>query len=138
METTQKFSVSLIGEDTAQPFNGDFVVKTVLTRRELFLADERRRIILGMVPAGVPASISGEAYMLGQLHVRIVSAPDWWNKSEGGLDIADANVIGEVFRLALEKEEERKKALQENSKAALDKISKSASKRISAQTEKTE
>ena len=124
METTAKFSVSATGESTGKSYAGDFVVKTVLTRRDIFVADERRRIIVGSNAEAVPPALNGEAFMLGQLLVRIVDAPDWWKTSDGGMNIEDANIIGELFRLTLEREEERLVKLKESSKKALKELSK--------------
>ena len=128
METTAKFSVSVIGEETGTSFTGDFVVKTLMTRRDSFTADERKRLIIGNVsnPAMVPSNIHGEAYMLSQLSVRVVNGPDWWIRSDSGMDLADSNIIGEIFRLALEKEDERKAALGKTAEKALEKLSKKA------------
>lgn len=124
METTVPFTVNIIGQRTNNPYTGKFTVKTILSRRENFLADERRRFILGMNPAGAPPALQGEAYMLGVLAVRLIEVPDWWKNSDGGLDIEDENVIGEVYKLAMMKVEEREKELQDNAAAALEKMSK--------------
>lgn len=130
METTAKFSVSVIGEETGTSYTGDFVVKTLLTRRDNFAADERKRLIIGNVsnPAMVPPHIHGEAYMLSQLSVRVVNGPDWYIRSDNGMDLTDSNIIGEIFRLALEKEDERKTALGKTAEQALEKLSKKAKK----------
>lgn len=123
METTTKFSVSEIGENSGQPFSGDFVVKTRLTRQDLFRADEIRRNLLGARPEAASPAMSGEAFIFGQLAVRIVEAPKWWTDAGDGLQLEDPNIIGTVFKIAVEKEEERKKKIREESEAALKKLS---------------
>src|SRR5271168_5160767 len=108
METSATFSISTTGKTTGQPFAGEFTVKTVMTRRDEFYADQERRRIVGPSPENTPAPVGlqGEAYMLGQLRARITAAPDWWKNSDAGLDLQDVNVIVEIFELALAKEKE--------------------------------
>ena len=124
METTTKFSVSLVGESTGKPYSGDFVVKTVLTRRDAFIADERRRLVIGSNAESVPPGLNSEAFVLGQLMVRIVESPTWWRDSDGGLNMEDLNVTMELFKLAMEKEEERITALKKDSEKAVKELTK--------------
>lgn len=118
METTAKFSINVIGEDSGNPYIGDFVVKTLLTRRDRFKADEYRRMLIGANPSEALPDMSMEAYVLGQLLVRIVEAPEWWKNSQNGELLADLNVILQVYELAKAKEDERKKTLQEEAEKA--------------------
>lgn len=131
METTATFSVKIIGEDTGHPYDGDFTVKTILTRRENFYADEQRRLIIGPVsnPLMIPSNVQGEAYMTAQLMVRVIKAPKWWTDSNSGLDLqGDENVLGEIYKLAMDKETERKEALKKSAEVSLDKITKKVNK----------
>lgn len=124
METTTKFSFSVIGEQTGKPYNGDFTVKTVISRRENFIADERRRLLIGANASSVSQSVNGEAYMFGQLSVRIVSAPDWWNNADNGVDLEDDNVAPELYNLIMEKADEHRKKIKESAEKAVEKMSK--------------
>ncbi len=124
METTSKFSVNIVGEQTGKPYSGSFTVKTVLTRGDRFLADQRRRELLGTNPSDALPDLQLEAFMHGQLLVRITEAPAWWSQSNAGRDIEDANVIVELFNLARAKEDEAKAELQKSAKEALEKIAK--------------
>lgn len=124
METTVKLSFSAVGNQTGSPYNGDFVVKTNITRREAFVADERRRLLLGPNATNVPASVNGEAYMFGQLSVRIVDGPDWWKNSDSGLDLQDENIAPELFTLVMQKEEERQKDVKAKADKAVKELSK--------------
>lgn len=124
METTAKFSISVVGEESLNPYVGDFTVKTLLSMRDKFRADELRRLYLGINPDSASASAIGEAMVLAQLNVRIVEGPDWWNNSDGGLSLSDNNVIGEIFKLALDKENERKNDLKKKANEATDKLKK--------------
>lgn len=128
METTAAFTVNITGETTGRVYTGKFLVKTVLSRRDHFVADERRRMLLGSNPTGAAPSIQGEAYIFGQLAVRVLEAPKFWSDSDNGLDIEDANVIGEVFKTTMEKEEEYQKSLKEEATEAVKSLSKKVSK----------
>jgi len=135
METTVSFQFDEIGQRSGKSFTGKFQIKSVLSRREHFLADERRRFILGPNPAGAPPSLQGEAYMLGRLYVLISDGPEWWMNSDGGLDIADENVIGELYRLAEEKVKEKEEELAAQAKAALTKLASRTSKKSASQSQ---
>lgn len=128
-EVTKTIHVSTVGTLTGKPYNGKFTVKTVLNRRENFLADERRRFILGGNPNSAPPALQGEAYMLGQLFVRIVDAPDWWKQADGGLDIEDDNLIGELYKSIEAAAAEHEKELQQEAKGALDRLAQNPPKK---------
>lgn len=128
METTTSFTVNITGESTGRVYTGKFLVKTVLSRRDSFIADERRRMLLGSNPQSAAPNIQGEAYMFGQLSVRILEAPKFWTDSDNGLDLEDVNVIGEIFKIAMEKEDEYSKSLKEQAKEAVKTLSKKVNK----------
>lgn len=138
METTVPIMIDVIGQRTGNPYNGKFLVKTNLTRRENFIADERRRMIVGTNPLGVAPSLNGEAYMLGQLFVRILEGPKWWKDSDGGLDLEDENVIGELYRLITLKINESESDLVDEGKAAVKNLTKTARKLSTEAVEKQE
>jgi hypothetical protein len=125
METTAKFSVNIVGETTGKPFFGSFTVKTVLTRGDRFIADQRRRELLGPNSQDALPDLQLEAFMHGQLMVRVVESPEWWRQSDYGRNIEDANVIVELFNLVREKEDQAKEDLKKSAEEALTKISKS-------------
>lgn len=124
METTATFTVNITGEDTGRVYTGKFLVKTILSRKDRFIADERRRVLIGANSQMAAPSVQGEALMFGELLVRIIEAPKFWVDADGGLDIEDANVIGEVFKLAIEKELEAKKEVKEEAEKAVKNLAK--------------
>jgi hypothetical protein len=134
VETTETFTISELGQNTGKPYDGKFVIKTILSRRDAFAADERRRMIIGVNPSMVMPALSGEAYMLGQLFVHIIEAPKWWLDSDRGLDIEDENIIGVLYKLVEEKSKEKRDQIQANAKSSLEKLAKSA-KKIGAKEE---
>jgi len=94
---------------------GEFQFKPELTRRDAFRADSARRNVIGAIPEGqeVPPSLQAEAYMIGQLSVRITDAPEWWLESEGGLQFSDPGVIASVFDQVIVMQSEIKEKLSE-------------------------
>jgi hypothetical protein len=124
MAATAPITLSIAGDKTGKSYNGKFSVKLVLTRRESFLADERRRMIIGANFAAALPALHEEAWHLGLLSVRLIDAPDWWKQSDGGLDLEDPNVIKELHKLCEEKIAEAEETLREESKAALKKLAK--------------
>jgi len=138
MDTTVPITIDVVGQRTGNPYTGKFLIKTILTRRENFIADERRRMIVGTNPLGVAPSLNGEAYMLGQLFVRIMDGPKWWKDSDGGLELEDENVIGELYRLVDLTVTGSVDELTKESKVAVEKLTKSARKLSTEPIEKTE
>lgn len=120
MDTNAQFSINLTGSESGTPYFGPFTVKTLLSRRERFIADEARRVTLGLNATTALDELQKEAYILGQLSVRIVTAPDWWTKSNNGHDLPDGNVIAEIYNQAIAKEKERKDKLLAEAKLAVD------------------
>lgn len=123
METTAVFTVSLKGSESGLPYTGQFKVKTALTRKDRFVADERRRMLLGVNPDSASPQTQTEALLFGQLFVRILEAPKWWTNADGGLDLEDENVIAEVAKLCFEQERKRKDALTKEATEAVKELS---------------
>jgi len=130
METTVKFSISVTGEDSGKPYSGDFTVKTMITRRERFQADAIRRDIIGPVPEGqsVVPSLQTEAFIHGQLAVRLMDSPKWWVDAGNGLDLEDYNVILTVYDKVIELDNAKMADMQKESEEALKKLASKKSK----------
>ena len=111
MDNIATINISVVGDESGQPFSGEFEVKTLLSRADRFEADRLRRAILGDRGGEAAPALAGEAFMLGQLSVRIKKAPAWWTDHDNGLSLSDLNVIVDVFNAAVAKEEERKAAM---------------------------
>lgn len=122
METTVEFSVNEIGSDTGNPYVGKFKVKTILTRKDRFAADERRRMLLGASAGEALLPLQEEAFVLGQLYVRVVDGPKWWNDSDFGANLEDGNVIARLYELAVGKEKERRDQIRKEAEKAVKKI----------------
>jgi hypothetical protein len=111
METTVTFSVNLVGSESGNPFTGSFTVKTLLSRRDHFKADEMRRLTLGGDSDHALPALQTEAFMYSQLLVRVTDSPKWWKDSNGGIDLDDPNIMPEIFSLAIKAEKERKEKI---------------------------
>lgn len=108
MEVTSTFTLSIIGIDTHQQFNGTFKMKALLSRKEQFLADQYRRDLLGANPESAFPQLIGEAFILSQLKIRLVEMPDWFKNSNYGLDLLDSNISNEIFEKCMAEVEKKK------------------------------
>lgn len=123
MNDIEAISLTVVGEESFETFICQFKVKTMLSRSDKFIADQRRRELLGTNPNDALAQNQFDAFMLGELFVRIVEPPDWWKACQFGAGIRDRNVIATIYNAALAKETERKEALKKKSEEALQKLS---------------
>jgi hypothetical protein len=122
MNDVEPISVTVVGEDSQETFVCSFKVKTLISRQDKFISDQRRRELLGPNPNDALAQNQFEAFMLGELFVRIVEPPDWWRACNFGANIRDANVIATIYNAAFDKEKERKAALKKKADEALSKL----------------
>jgi hypothetical protein len=128
MENVKVIELSTTGSITGKPYIGTFRAKGILTRRDQFLADATRRRIIGPNPSDALPALQGEAYMLGQLSVRIVEAPDWWLSLANGELIEDSNVIAQLYEKALEVEAKVKEEISSAAQEALKSLTKEPEK----------
>jgi len=125
IDLEKTFVISETGDSTGEKFTGTFVVKCLLSKREEMAADLRRRMILGPSPDAALNSISNDAWLVGQLSVRILRAPSWWEQSDGGLDLRDNNVLAKVFEESMKAELEYRETI---AKAAENAVAKNLAK----------
>ena len=130
MQTNKVISVDVIGEKTGRIYKGDFTIKLVLTQRDEFNSDLRRRQILGPSPEGTPpaANLQMKAYMLGEIQARTVEMPDFWRDADQGLELADPNVALSIYDAIIEAEQEFEAKIKKDSEEAYKKLSKEKSK----------
>ena len=101
------FSFSTKGLRTKKKYEGDFTVKTVLTNGEqmesAIRADQYNAGSSTLAPA-----FAGFNRAVAELEVRIVTrdgkqlAPGWWQDSDSGRTLLDANIITELYKRARE------------------------------------
>lgn len=97
---------NLKGTTTGESYTGKFKVRTRLSFRDQLRRDEIRRSLLGPNPAGTSDGASFVASIVSEMAVRTIESPSWWKNSDGGLDMADLNILAEVFALASKAEQE--------------------------------
>jgi hypothetical protein len=126
MKTSKVISVSIVGDRTSRSYSGQFTTKTVMTMKDEFQADLRRRQVIGPSPDGTPpaANLQWRAFMLGQIAVKVLDAPKWWLESNDGLELEDGNVITELYEAILAAEEEVAEDIKKESEEAMDKLKK--------------
>jgi hypothetical protein len=96
MPKTVMFSVNFKGEDSTQ-YQGVFQAKTSLSVREVLREDEIRRTILGFNPQDASQYQSQLAAAVAYLSIRLTGdVPDWWARTNNGLDVNDEIVLAEV------------------------------------------
>lgn len=124
MDFTDTFTIHATGEVTGQVYTGTFVVKTVLTRADAFAADQRRREILGSNSNDALEALKLEAFMLGQLYVRIIKAPPFWENSQYGLLLEDFNIINLLFQKCMEAANKHQENMKKRAQEALESLRK--------------
>lgn len=87
MNTNRPIAFKHVGQNTGDIRQGNFIVKTSITKRDELAADEFRRRALGVDSLSAPAGLQTDAYIAGQLFVHIVEAPKWWKESDSGLEL---------------------------------------------------
>lgn len=119
MKFTDSFSINEIGKTSGRLYTGTFEVKLVLTRADQFAADRRRREILGPNPDDALAALKLEAFMHGQLSVRVLKAPQFWTDSNGGLLLEDFEIVQLVYDQAVELEQARIESIRKETEETL-------------------
>jgi hypothetical protein len=92
------FEVHAVGNITGKVWDGTFRAKSVLSFREQMLSDKMRREFTG--PDVQDPDIMAQAIILSELYYRLTDAPEWWRANSNGMDLADPNVLKEVFEAA--------------------------------------
>lgn len=125
MEFIKDIQIDLIGKESGLRRAGKFKVKTLLTRKDRFLADEHRRRIIGSYnPGDALLTLQEEAYVLGQLRVRVLEGPKWWTESDFGENLEDGNVIAKLYDEAIRLEKDRQAALESSAQQVHDEMAK--------------
>lgn len=112
----EEFTFTSTGEKTKHKYTGKFRAKKSLSMIDHITSDRRFRDLLGGAnPSHAGTLAANLAGLSAELSVRITKGPSWWNDSECGLTLRDANVLGELYDAA---EAIEKKALAEEIKEA--------------------
>lgn len=120
------FTISVTGDTTNEKWVGTFKCKPRLSHRDQLTKDRIRRELLGPDANNASTRALNQSEIFAQLAVRLSESPSWWKDNGNGLDLADDNVVAEVFEACLRVEKESVEALTkdgEAAKAELQKIS---------------
>jgi len=99
------FEVSETGATTGKSYEGKFTVKCILNmfdKRQLEM--EKTRLMADY--SNPTDGLSGIAFILANLRVRVIDSPEWWKQSAGGDDIYDEDVLVKLYDKAMEAEKE--------------------------------
>lgn len=101
------FSIKTTGSSTGDSYSGLFKVSTILGPFDHINANKLQRQLLGEHSIVADDLSRQYAFMLSQLHYRIISGPLWWKSAliVDGAHIKDENVLIEILNNALEAEE---------------------------------
>ncbi len=121
------FSISLVGDETGEKWVGDFRAKERLTHRDTLIKDARKRELLGPNAGSPDPRAYSVAVIVAELTVRLTKMPKWFEESELGLDLADENVLADIWDKAMKvqtdaqalrakKSDEDRKALEDDAK----------------------
>lgn len=102
----KEFAITIAGDTTGEQFAGKFKVRTRLSFRDQLRRDEIRRTLLGVDPSSASERADSASVMLSELSVRVIEAPSWWTNAEAGLELADDNVLREVYLAAIKAEKD--------------------------------
>jgi len=110
------FTIDLVGTDTRQPFQGSFTYKRPTIGKRSEIDKTISRMNAGVVSLDEDTKLLHK--MLSVLRHTLVAAPDWWAKSDAGVNLYDINVVIEIY-LEVQKFEDEwtKKVWQEDAAA---------------------
>lgn len=91
------FDLNLEGDVTKEKWIGKFKCKLRLSHRDTLTKDNLRRQLLGDSPELATERAASLAFIASELSVRLMDAPPWWKASDNGLELADDNVMAEVY-----------------------------------------
>jgi hypothetical protein len=116
------FDIHVKGNRTGKTWAGAFRAKTVLPFRDRIARDKYRRELLGPDAHNADPEVVAQAVIISELSVRLVEAPEWWKEKRGGLDLADENVLQEVYQAALKVEDDALAAIDAEGSEAVEQL----------------
>lgn len=90
------FTVSIKGSDTGQVFDGTFSYKRPNLRKNSEISKTAALLNGGIVNLDEDTKLLHE--VLAMLKHTITKSPEWWDKSDYGYELYDANVIFDIYK----------------------------------------
>jgi hypothetical protein len=110
-------SIDLKDRFTGERYRGEFTFKCLLTNGETLEAAKTRDKLLGGSQT-MPAGYQYFTEAVANLDIRILAAPDWWKRSDGGLKFTDPEIVTKLYEESLLASAEYIKALKDSVDAA--------------------
>lgn len=95
---TVEFLIVVEGDRTGEKWTGNFTALRRLSHRQELLRDRIYRELLGANPETASERAKSQAEIIADLKVCLVKTPEWWKNSGDGLDLADDNLIQELWK----------------------------------------
>jgi hypothetical protein len=130
-----EFTISVIGKQSGETFQGNFKVKCFLTPIDIVKADRLYRELLGSItPHLATTEAQNMCFALSQLKYRTLRSPAGWKNEEIDGGHLDMNIVIEVLNKAIKAQE----MYQNESKKRLEKLQKQLTKEIKEEKIKPE
>lgn len=130
-----EFTVSVIGKQSGETFQGSFKVKCFLSPIDVIKADRFYRELLGSItPHLATSEAQNMCFALSQLKYRTLKSPSGWKNEEIDGGHLDMNIVIEVLNNAIKAQE----MYQKQSKQRLEKLQKQLTKDIKEEKIKAE
>jgi hypothetical protein len=120
------FTVDVVGEITGEKWVGSFTTRLQLSHADQFRRDEIRRRLLGANPESASPRALNAAEVFSEISIHITDAPQWWKGNNGGLDLADDNVVAAVFDGIVAEKTKAAAETKKRADAALEELKKTA------------
>lgn len=127
METT--FTIDVKGSDTGQQFQGSFTYRRPNLRAKSNAAKLAARLNEDLKNLDEDTKFIHD--VLANLRHSLIETPDWWQKSDFGMNLYDTNVIFDIYKACVEFENQWTEKVwgnQEKAKEDLKETVKAASK----------
>ena len=90
------FDVDIVGDTTFKRYQGNFIVRCVLSTGQRHAMELEKSRLMGSSPQPTDALV-GLSEVLGMLRAKVIDAPEWWKQSLGGSNLSDENVLMELY-----------------------------------------
>lgn len=100
-----EFQIDIVGIQTKKRFMGDFKCQ-ILNIKDRAKVERHNAMLNGGDGAGISGSILMLHWMLSYLRYALIETPKFWEESDQGYELNDANVIKEIYENVIEFENE--------------------------------
>jgi hypothetical protein len=120
------FTIDVRGSDTGQQFQGSFTYKRPNLRAKSNAAKLAARLNEDLKNLDEDTKLLHS--ILAELRFSLVQYPDWWQKSDFGLELYDVNVVFDIYRACIDFENSWVEKVWGNQEAAKESLKESVKK----------